>query len=101
MEQELEDTRERALWLSQGGYVDCEFLFPTQTQMQSPGVSAAGLATVPVSLPKAAAAAKLARVPLQRGPAVSESRFKLLAMGFVAPWMCDLSSLTRDRTGIP
>ena len=62
--------------------MDCEFLFLTQTQMQSPGVSAAGLATVPVSLPKAAAAAKLARVPLQRGPAVSESRFKVMEQSF-------------------
>ena len=43
---------------------------------------AAGLATVPVSLPKAAAAAKLAAVPLQRDPAVSESRVKVMEQPF-------------------
>ena len=64
-----------------GGYVDCEFLFPTQAQILRPGVSAAELATVPVS-PRLPAAAKLAGVPLQRDPGVSESSFKVMEESF-------------------
>lgn len=64
-----------------GGCVDCEFLFPTQAQILRPGVSAAELATVPVS-PRLPAAAKLAGVPLQRDPGVSESSFKVMEESF-------------------